>query len=159
MEIRTLDGKTFGGIGGVCSSICAIQKTEALKPFNTLEEYVTYDGHKISARSPVSLKKSIPVLLQDLELYDLEGKVYSGDSNVFVKSFAECLVFFLKGFSILLCENKAKQKIKRITIKASKVVDGLGWLIPVMKAVGCCTRPREVCVRNVITRLESQGVY
>jgi hypothetical protein len=155
MQIRTSDGITLDTLS-VYGSVCAIQKTKALKAFNTLEEYVTYGGHKLDAKNPVSLKNSIPALLQDLKLCQCEGKIYSGDSNVFVRKFAECLACFLKGFSILLCENRTKQKIKRISIVASEVADGLRWLVPVMKAVGCCTKPREVRIKNVITRLESQ---
>jgi hypothetical protein len=159
MQIITSDRVTLSGILGVREGICAIQKTKALKAFSTLKEYVTYDGHRVNPKSPVALRSSIPTLLQDLRLYHWEGKVYSGDSNVFVKKFAECLACFLKGFSILLRQSNTGQKIKRITITALEVEDGLRWLAPVMKAVGCCTRSREIRIGNVIERLENQGVY
>jgi hypothetical protein len=159
MQIRTSDRIILDDILGVRESICAIQKTKALKAFSTLKEYVTYDGHKVKAKSPASLKNSIPALLQDLELYDLEGKIYSGNGSIFVKEFAECLTCFLKGFSILLCENKIKQRIKRITITALELADGLRWLTPVMKATRCCRRSREIQIGNIIRKLENQGAW
>jgi hypothetical protein len=95
-------------------------------------------------------------LLQDLRLCHRAGEIYSGDGNVFTKKFAECLACFLKGFSILLSENETKQKVKQVAIAASEVEDVLKWLIPVMQAVGYCTRDRKNRVENVIRQFESQ---
>jgi hypothetical protein len=158
VTIRTSDGVILRDVEVVRESICAIQKTKAMKAFNTLGEYVSYDGHRINAKSRVSLKNSVPMLLQDLELCDLQGKVYSGDSNVFIKKFAECLTCFLGGLRVLLRENKAGQKVKRIAITASELEDGLKWLIPVMKVVGCYDRFEEIQIGNVIRDLESRNL-
>jgi hypothetical protein len=157
-SIITSDGKALGDVLVVRESVRAIQKTKVMRGFNTLEGYVTYDGHRVDAKSPVSLKSSVPALLQDLRLYHWEGKVYSGDGKIFVKEFAECLTCFLKGFLILLRQSNTRQKIKRITITASEVEDGLRWLAPVMKSVGCCIRSKEILIENVIKKLENQGV-
>jgi hypothetical protein len=158
MQVKTSDGVTIGNVLKVHQSICAIQKTKVLKAFEPLKEYVAYSGHKVKITSRVSWKNSIPLLLQGLELYQWQGKVYSRNKDVFVKEFAECLACILKGFEVLLRENKAK-KIKRISITASELRNGLKWLLPVMKAVGCCTRPREIQIGNIIKELEDQGVY
>ncbi|MDR0595886.1 MAG: hypothetical protein LBF94_04330 [Puniceicoccales bacterium] len=158
MNVGTLDGVVVSGksITKIQESVCKTQESEVFKKaYSVLKEGVPfYKGHKTNIEDIALARRKVLDMLQKMDRCYIGGAIYSGNGTVFTKDFAECSICFLAYFSACLRIFEQAPKGDVLILTASQMKKALKWLISIMKAVGHCNRAKQICIENVIKKLE-----
>jgi hypothetical protein len=154
MQVQTSDNVVLDNFENLQAIVKKIQKTPILQSVASKEQdsRVTYNGHSIqinNANAYSVLRDQISDVLDDMNLCSCQGKIYSGDQNVFQDNFAQCLNFLLTWLgSMRLIANTAFQA----GVTAMIMKNALEWLESVMEHVGIRSDADLVCVDDMIRR-------
>jgi hypothetical protein len=145
MKIITSDNVTLDDFERVQEVVKKIQNTEAMKKAIVGESgsWITYNGHDIQVSNEFELAAQIPDALDEMRTHSWAGKVYSGNTVIFERDFAQCLNLVLTWLVSIQ---------SRADVTASKMRAVLEWLTSAVEAMDMSSDAGWKSVKSVIKK-------